>query len=425
VSAQKEFQKLKVLSDIPKENPAAWLDAAEDGIEFLKQNAFSDYVVLYASMPHVLIHAVLVPLNAVTPADQNDLLRGHIDVDDSWCIQRSYGGGDGHRVYLEPPLTHPGCKSLVGGEKLIFYRSFNGMRNHRPAIELSQKLVHSLDIHHLPERHAYCRLDERGDIEDVITVFSDSAEEPYGYLKVVAISAKDLVEYMALSKQALVRKFDFTRVPPGGFSGWDGGQHSQPIAPDLFYNSALLPGRASYANGCQILRSSVTEEEIVERWKASLDTKNKKYETFKIQDWKNNRLVEISCAPEALSNYFVKSDKPFETSPAFFRPEVLQKYKADPDKYELQDRSITCRNAWHLQTYDINDAGQVHTYIIYLSSLPYEEQQYWRTFNEWPKEPISKRAFQTDFEGKWSLESDPLWDLKRTVADLDKRKPHW
>jgi hypothetical protein len=215
-------------------------------------------------MPHVLIHAVLVPVNAVTPADQNDLLRAHIDVGDSWCIQRSYGGGHGHSVYLEPPLTHPGCKSLVGGEKLIFYRSINGMRTHRPVIELSQKLVHSLGVHYFPERNAYCRLDEHGDIEDVIAVFNEAAGKLYGYSKVVIISAKDLAEYMALSEQALVRKFDFTRVPPGGFSSWDDGQHSQLTAPDLFYNSIVLPDRASHLNGCQIVRSSVTQDDMIE-----------------------------------------------------------------------------------------------------------------------------------------------------------------
>ena len=58
------------------------------------------------------------------------------------------------------------------------------------------------------------------------------------------------------------------------------------------------------------------------------------------------------------ANYFTQSDLPFEMSPAFFHPEVLTRYKSDSDKYTLQDRSISCRGAWHLQTYDINDAGQ-------------------------------------------------------------------
>ena len=59
---------------------------------------------------------------------------------------------------------------------------------------------------------------------------------------------------------------------------------------------------------------------------------------------------EISTAPGETANHFTKSDLPFETSPAFFRPEVLQRYKSDTDRYTLEDRSISCRGAWHLQT---------------------------------------------------------------------------
>jgi hypothetical protein len=37
-------------------------------------------------------------------------------------------------------------------------------------------------------------------------------------------------------------------------------------------------------------------------------------------------------------------------SPAFFRPEVLLKYKADRDKYTVGERDVSCRAAWHLLT---------------------------------------------------------------------------
>ena len=86
----------------------------------------------------------------------------------------------------------------------------------------------------------------------------------------------------------------------------------------------------------------------------------KQYESFIAYDLKNGVVEEISCAPGATANYFTKSDLPFEITPAFFRPEVLQRYKSDPTKYTLEERSISCRGTWSLQTYDINEAGQVH-----------------------------------------------------------------
>lgn len=116
---------------------------------------------------------------------------------------------------------------------------------------------------------------------------------------------------------------------------------------------------------------------------------------------------------------------PWEVTPAFFKPEVLAKYKADPEKYELLHRSITCRGTWYLKTYDVNDANQVHTYLVYLRDLPYEEQLYWQSFNEWPKAGISQRAYQTDILGSFSTIEDPLIDIKRQIRALDEQHLDW
>jgi hypothetical protein len=104
---------------------------------------------------------------------------------------------------------------------------------------------------------------------------------------------------------------------------------------------------------------------------------------------------------------------------------VLHRYKADQEKYEVQDRSISCRGTWSLRTYDINDAGQVHTYLRYLRELPYKEQLYWKAFNEWPKAWLSKRAITTDFKGEVYAEYDALNALKHKIRRLDDSPPAW
>jgi hypothetical protein len=183
-------------------------------------------------------------------------------------------------------------------------------------------------------------------------------------------------------------------------------------------------GHGAFRRGCQIVRTKTTKESLLERF--GLGTKkNRQYATFIAHDWKHGVVKECSCSPEQLGNYFVESDLPFETTPAFFRPEVLLKYKADAEKYRISDRSITCRGAWHLQSYDISETGQVHTYLVYLQNLPYQEQLYWKSFNEPPKGPISKRAFKTDFEGSWHIEYEPLNSLKAAVRDLRKQPIRW
>lgn len=415
----------RAIARAPDDGKAEWLLRAEESIDFLKSNAQRAEIVIYATADAVLIHGVLAPTEQVTPADQADLLKAYIMPDNSWCIQREWSGSEGHRIYLEPPLSHSGCKSLVGGEKLIFRRSFIGVADGPAPVELSQKLVHALDLHWLEERSAYCRLDKRGDIEDVIRVIWLKGPGWKERDVVVTILIKDLATYLAVARMSLVFKFDFTRFEPKAFSGWSQGHQVQKAsAADLFYTLGSS-ANASYANGCMILRPAVTVEDLIQKWKNEDDPNNKQYATFKIQDWKNKRLVETSCAPEFLSNYFEQSDKPFEISPAFFRPEVLTRFKNDPEKYDLQDRSISCRNAWYLKTYDINQAGQVHTYIGYLADLPYEEQCYWQSFNEWPKSPISTRAYENDFLGAFSSEYDPLRALKHKIRQLDENPPAW
>jgi len=345
-------------------------------------------------------------------------------LNESWCIQRTWGGGEGHRIYLEPPFIGSRCKSLYGGESLTFRRSFAGVAEGPAPVELSQKLVHCLDLHWVEERSAYCRLDKRGDIEDVIRVIWLKLPDADEQAVVVTILIKDLATYMAVTDMSLVLKFDFTRFDPKAFNGWDHGRQTQKLAPDLFYTLGFS-SNASYANGCMVLRPMLTVDDLIQEWKDEEDPEKKQYATFKIHDWKNNRLLETSCAPGSLSNYFQQSDKPFEITPVFFRPEVLTRFKNDPEKYDLQDRSIGCRNAWYLKTYDINEAGQVHTYVGYLANLPFEEQCYWQSTNEWPKGPISKRAHQNDFLGEFSSEYDPLRALKHKISQLDEKPPAW
>lgn len=294
-------------------------------------------------------------------------------------------------------------------------------------MELSQKLVHALDLHFIPERSAYCRLDEDGDVVEVIKVIDKSGDDSTEAVTVVPILAKDFAEYMQLAGMGMVIFFDFTRVRLGSFQGWSSDhERFEHRARDLFYHGGVMPGHGSYVNGRMIVRPGVTLEEIVRAHKNARDPANRNYATFKAIDLKTGDRVEVSCDPEGLSNYFQpESLLPLEMSPVFFRAEVLHRYKADPQKYDLTDRSIDCRGAWSLQTYDVNDVGQVHTYLRYLAYLPYKEQLYWQSFNEWPKGPLSERAITTDFRGEFYTEYDSLHSLKRKIQRLDEKQPSW
>lgn len=419
------FSEVLSLTHPPADDENDWFGNAKNSIEFLKKNFIEDEIVIYANGPFVLIHSVLVQTSKMLPIDKADLLNSTISANDTWFIDTSVGGSEEFNVYLSEPLESAGSNTLKGGENLVIIRTFDGVDEEERQVELSQKLIHSLDLFFVEDRKAFCRLDNNGDLEDIIKIYILETDDPWQKTSVVTILSEDLFKYMAVTETTIVSKFDFTRYKSGQFISWDNDSRGSFDAPDLFYNYCNTPDYASYVNGWMVLRSNVSKQELIEKWKMKWEGEEKSYASFKIYDPKNEKNVETSCSPEHIVNYFTESNLPWEISPVFFRAEVLQRYKSDSEKYIFEDRSLSCRNAWSLKTYDINDEGQVHTYIGYLAALPYEEQLYWQVFNEWPEGNISKRAYENDILGEVSSEIDPLHELKRQIELLDKDEPIW
>jgi hypothetical protein len=414
---------LRVLAKLPDGDAGQWLSSAESGVKLLRNQLRTNTTVIYASMNAVMIHGVLIPEQDIASMDHDRLSREFVMPDDAWMIEHASGGGEPDRVYLAPPLRRLD-PPLDQGEKLVFKRSFAGRQGETP-VEISQKLVHALDLHFIEERNAWCRLNEDGDLVDVIKIVRESFEDWTQNVTIVTIQSKDLDEYMRLAGMALFVFFDFTRTDRS-FIGWTNVTPIQFDEPDLFYHGGVMGERGSYVNGRIIIRPLISYDEIVREYMDRRNPGIRQYATFKAIDLKTKERIEVSADPDGLSNYFQpESPLPLEMSPAFFNAEVLHRYKADPIKYDLEERTITCRGAWSLRTYDVNKEGQVHTYLRYLGELPYKEQLYWQAFNEWPKGSLSERAITTDFKGEVYLGYDPLRELKRAVQDLDKRPPPW
>ena len=400
-----------------------WLPAAESSIEFIKQNVLDEWVVIYAGLSHALVHAVLAQRKGLNEPSWADFDDGCFRADRSYRIEFAMGGGRPDRVYLASAFGNDN-RMLKGGEKLVFIRSWAG--SEKISIEISQKMVHALDIHYVEERSAYCRIDALGDIQEVVKIVEIEDDGINGRVRVVAVRASDLYEYARLAKMGLVFLFDFTRFCLKGFNGWGNPVPFEHTDSRLHYDGGSQGGTGSFVNGRFVFLPTMSNREIVRRHREAWSPKKGQYAKFKAVDLETGKQIETSCAPDKVSNYFEKeSTLPLEMSPAFFKPEVLAKYKADSDKYQLEQRSVRCRGAWCLETYDVNKAGQVHTYLRYLRMLPYEEQIYWQSFNEWPKGPISRRAYLTDFEGSWVSEYEPLGALSRKVATLDGAAPEW
>ncbi len=225
-----------------------------------------------------------------------------------------------------------------------------------------------------------------------------------------------------------MRLFDFTLLRHSHFTSYGDTSEIYGGSEDIWYRQRVNPGHAAYTRGYQIIRPrdgyEAIRKTISDRRFSSPATD---YVEFIAHDWRNDQVVKISTDPAATTNYFEaeNNDLPFEVSPAFFQPDVLLKYHGDAEKYTVNTRRISCRAAWELESYDVNEAGQVHAYIRYLRRLPYKEQLHWLSHNEQPKAPISERALRSDMHGQFHEKTDPLDDLKSKLRRLHERRVAW
>ena len=346
----------------------------------------------------------------------------------STCSSYVTGGGN-DSVWIERDQYDRGAKTLRRARPLVYSRNFEGLKEPDSAyFEVLQEYSHLAGIHRRPERRAYCRFDERGDWQDVVSF--TSKERPQR-INLVSFRRDQLEQYLATSASVLVRTFDFMLLRYSEFTGWPKGPETIVDGSDeLFYRQKVDPGKAAYTRGVQIIRPSRPKAEILASITNSWGWRDDgQYCEFIAWDWRNRRIASISSDPSATTSYYESRENslPFEVSPAFFRPEVLSKYKSDRDKYTIDEeyRSISCRGGWYLKTYDINEAGQVHTYLCYLRDLPYEEQLYWKSFNVEPKTSISERALLNDYRGEPYDVIDPLTRVRSIVRSWDDSDLDW
>lgn len=417
--------KLKQISlknkQIDDTNINSWLEQ-QYLISFLKENKSNDWIILYASFPGLYINTILLPLSEISNIPEQ-IGSWRCNATNTWCIAGSlhHIGSSLQNLTIQSPAQNWEPEIFHKGEPILFVRQFEGRKLDKKYIEASQKITHPQGLHYVTEEKAFCRFNTEGSLEKVIIIDLDEDENQNNMI--VLIKKETLILHMAATNSSLIQLFESFRIPNINaikkFTKQNKNEN-QEIIYELGINDD-----SSYIRGVHIVQFQDENQKIIKDF-LGFNPENKSYATFIAHDLKNNKVEELSCDPSTLSNYYeLQSSFPNEMSPVFFNPEVLGKYKRNKDKYTVTDRTISCQNAWYLQTYDINDANQVHTYLIYLSALPYNEQLYWKSFNEVPKNGISKRAMQTDFKGIPVNILDPLNELKKFLIDLNNKNVLW
>jgi hypothetical protein len=242
----------------------SWLEMGS-AIDFLRDNAQRDEFVVYGSDRYTFIHAILAPASSLSPPDIDDLMSWSCNATSSWAIEVRFS--EPRSVWISPPLDHTGSRTLNGAEQLVFARRFEGRTGRKSYYEILQKFTQLFDLHYMEERHAYCRLDGRGDLEDLIRIVEIPGKgEEFG-ADVVVFNRNLLDEYLVLTDSTIVRTFDFTRYRRGDFSGWHAAHDARlHTDSDMHYRSHVEPGYASYLRGFQLVRSLATRDAIIERF---------------------------------------------------------------------------------------------------------------------------------------------------------------
>lgn len=397
-SSQKEFDDWLKLKNI---------------IPFLEKELNDEYIILYAFSKYLFLHSILIPNIKYEDDEIKNMIEWSGNPFTTWSILKSSSSYELHKPYN--PLR---CN--LNFEQIIFGRQFEGVKNYECYYEINQKVYHALDLHFIPERKAWCKLDSNGDINEYIKEINIHLSNS-NILNIIYINKELFSQYTLSTNQILLRMIDCYAFGDN-FHGWGNNLHHINIDTGITYGKIgyNMP-IGSYFRGIQLINLDSISLNLIEKE----NNENLEFVELIINDLKHQKISTVSCNPDKLDTYFVDTGKPLGMSPAFFNAEVLRKYKSDTEKYTIKNRSIECRGTWYLKSFDINDVGQVSVYLVDFNKLPYKEQLHWKQYNENPKSFISKRAIETDFEGKFTNDVLPLDKLKNLLVKMDNDNVNW
>ena len=393
------LQRLSNMPEIGTDEFDKWR-THNNAMKFLFENSKDDWVVIYSGLDNAFIHGILVPERAFIPLNTDDLLQWKGNPYSSWHV----GSADSDTP-IEPPLASFGSKTLAKGEQIIFMRQPEDGLGMQQYVEINQKIIHSLKLHYRHDQKAWFRPDKNGDVKPFIKIVEQDRRF------IVTFDRDFLSAYAALTKSVLVRMFDFPVY------------HEAGEFPHVYYRVS-----SDHYRGVQLLKSAMPKKYAVEMIDTIYESKQE-YETFLALDWQHSkRLVNMSCSPDV-----------YKLLPAFFRQEVLSKYKSDQSKYSFSEYSVGEGNKWNLK-YSINDEGQVHAWLVDIGKIPYDEQQHWKLYNEASRPAISnldqepeqilasvieKGFYEAEIKGSFDYTQRSLSLLKDTLRELDESQCLW
>lgn len=278
-------------------------------------------------------------------------------------------------------------------EQLVLYREFNGTRD--DFIELNQEFTLYHNLYHEANKKRYLVIDSEG---------TESEAVRYG-TNFLEIRTDLLIKFCSAKKMALaiyVDSYGYSKISLKELGKTE--IHSTFRDNTSAYDIAVVD-EIFLGDGYETV-GGIHGKKYIQPIPYSLDENQSEklnYQEFIIGSDASEQYNKHTCDPSKLANFFGKNpDAPNYLTPVFFRPDVLTKYYADPDKYSVEDGILRCGSLWGLQI-DNDHANYIVAWLGDLGrDLPSNERNYWLSYNI---PPLGRKISETNFSRSFLAEA--------------------
>ena len=152
-------------------------------------------------------------------------------------------------------------------------------------------------------------------------------------------------------------------------------------------------------------------------WPWEQDTEaHLEHQRFIVGETDTGEPIEHTCDLDLMrENLGCSDDLPLgQLTPVCFRKEVMDRYYADQQKYQVADGHVSCGGCWSLAI-DNNHPDYITVFLYRLGlELPKQEQLHWRLHNMAPPgHHLSSTAYRRNILGEWADPDSPEWRFKQ------------
>lgn len=347
------------------------------------------------------IYPVFVPNNIT-----NNIISGN-----TW----NFNYNDGYPEFFEDneKIEYFRYGDNKGLEPLVITRNFNDIKDEYIEISEEFRLFHRL--YYEPKENKYYKLID-GNEYLIIDVQEDE----------VKIRLKEIKEFLKVKDMYLVLQFDMKEYSLKTLKELN-------LSDSKNYQDDLLTYSLNFGDfgglSTNNTFSRLLGKKLIAPFQNLTSQKKNKFTEYIITIDDDGNDISFSSNPEKLSNGF-SSEKttPDYLTPIFFKKEVLDKYYNQPSKYSINSSILYCGSLWSMQI-DNNQDGIVCVWLGDLgSSLSYEEQLYWRSFNIPPAGSISKSYYEQQILANFTESEHPEHIFKNKynqLAQISEEKLGW